>query len=112
MRILLVEDETIISLLIEEMLMELGHVVVGPASDVASGLQLCGECDAAILDVTLVGEKVFSVADDLSRRGKPYFFSSGSEDIDPRYNHIPRLTKPFDQEALEHALRLYCSQIG
>ena len=58
MRVLIVEDEPMISLLLEDWLNELGHEVVGPARDSRSALALIGSAspDAAIVDVSLRGE--------------------------------------------------------
>jgi len=75
-RVLVVEDEMMIAMLVEDMLMELGCSVVGPAHAVNEALALaCADqaLDAALLDVNLAGEPVFAVAADLRAvdRGSP-----------------------------------------
>lgn len=104
MKILLVEDETFVSLLIEEMIAELGHSVIGPAVSVDAAMPLIETCDLAILDINLSGERVFPVADVLMERGVPFMFSSGHEEVEERMLHIPKLVKPFNAEMLEEAL--------
>lgn len=106
MKILLVEDETFVSLLIEEMIADLGHSVVGPAPSVAQAMSLIETCDIAILDINLSGEKVFPVADELMERGVPFLFSSGHEEVEDRMHHIHKLVKPFDLDMLEEAIAI------
>jgi CheY-like chemotaxis protein len=61
LRILVVEDEMIIAVLIEEMLQGLGCHVVGPVSRLDAALRLAHEepLDAAILDMRIRGGKVY-----------------------------------------------------
>jgi DNA-binding response OmpR family regulator len=80
LRVLLVEDEVMICLLLEDMLHEFGCEVVGPACDLerATGLARGEEgIDVAILDVNLGGQVVFPVAEILAERGVPILFSTG-----------------------------------
>jgi len=70
-RVLLVEDEAMIAMLLEDMLGDLGCTVVGPAYALTSALALAaGESpiDVAILDINLAGRPVFEVADALRAR--------------------------------------------
>ena len=62
-RVLIVEDEAMISMLIEDMVLDFGSEIVGPASKVDKAMTLALEepLDAAILDVNVDGEAVFSV---------------------------------------------------
>jgi DNA-binding response OmpR family regulator len=79
-RVLLVEDDTMICLLFEDMLLEFGCKIIGPACDLtqAANLARCHEgIDVAILDVNLAGEVVFPVADILAERGVPFLFATG-----------------------------------
>ncbi len=109
-RVFLVEDEAMIAMLLEDMLGDLGCVVVGPAYDLAPAMALAaGETpiDAAILDVNLGGKSVFGVADTLRAKGVPIVFSSGYgaghlREVD---RHSPVLGKPFRLEDLAAALR-------
>ncbi|MHB8529776.1 MAG: response regulator [Caulobacteraceae bacterium] len=108
-RILVVEDEAMIALLIEDMLSDLGCAVVGPAHGLAEGLELVrgdGEMDAALLDVNLAGQPVFALADELRARGVPMIFSTGYgefalRDID---KGVPVIHKPFRAHELARAL--------
>ncbi len=78
-RVLVVEDETLIAVLIEETLRDLGCVVVGPVSTLAAALRLASDdaLDASILDVTIRGGKVYPVAERLLARDIPFVLASG-----------------------------------
>lgn len=79
-RILVVEDEMMIAMLVEDMLGDLGCAVVGPAHGLEAALKLVGDedgLDAALLDVNLAGQPVFAVADALREKGVPAIFSTG-----------------------------------
>jgi CheY-like chemotaxis protein len=79
-RVLVVEDEMMIAMLVEDMLADLGCSVVGPAHGLDAALKLVGEedgLDAALLDVNLAGQPVFAVADALRAKGVPAIFSTG-----------------------------------
>ena len=109
-RVLLVEDEAMITLLLEDMLGDLGCEVVGPADTVDSAMALAaGETpiDIAVLDVNLAGRQVYDVADTLRAKGVPIVFSSGYgagrlREVD---QGAPVLGKPFRQQDLVAALR-------
>ncbi len=80
LRVLLVEDEVMISLLFEDMLHEFGCQIVGPAGDLGRAADLARgaeRIDVAILDVNLGGQVVFPVAEILAGRGVPILFSTG-----------------------------------
>ena len=98
-RILVVEDEMMIAMLVEDMLDELGCQIVGPANAVDTALALADEdgLDAAILDVNLNGQPVFSIADRLKARGVPFIFSTGYGEAGLREadRGVPVLQKPF-----------------
>src|SRR5215203_4470513 len=72
-RILVVEDEAIIAMLVEEMVLDFGSEVVGPAARMEEALRLASDAslDAAILDVNVGGAVVYPVADLLRARGVP-----------------------------------------
>lgn len=108
LRVLVVEDEMTIALMMEDMLNDLGHEVVGlamrlgPAAEQARTAQV----DFAILDVNLDGRMSFSVAEILEARGVPFAFATGygSAGIEPRFADHPVLKKPFDLRTLKAAL--------
>jgi DNA-binding response OmpR family regulator len=97
-RILIVEDEWLIADLLEQMLIELGYQVVGPASDVGEALALieAQAPDAAVLDVTLGQGKSFPIAEAMARRGAPFLFLTGHVDGDlpAQYRSSPIICKP------------------
>ena len=108
LRVLLVEDEVTISLLMEDMLLDLGCEVVGPAArlHVAKALAETEELDLAILDVNVAGEPIYPVVEELSRRGVPFIFSTGygAAGIEAPYRDRPILQKPFAQADLVRVL--------
>jgi CheY-like chemotaxis protein len=109
LHILVVEDETMISMMIEDMLIDLGATVVGPAGNVAQALAVIeagGRIDGALLDVNLSGEKSFAVADALALRGVPFVFATGYGEVGvrSRYPDAPTIQKPFPLADLTRAL--------
>jgi len=108
-RVLVVEDETMIAMLVEDMLADLGCVVVGPAHDLGTATALAGggeAIDAALLDVNLAGRPVFALADMLRARGVPMVFATGYgegglREIDAA---APVLQKPYRAADLARAL--------
>src|SRR5512140_3995081 len=82
LRVLVVEDEMMVSMLIEDMLSDMGCTVVGPASrlDEAIALAKASEIDCAVLDVNLGGQPIFPLADLLRERGCPFAFATGYGD--------------------------------
>jgi CheY-like chemotaxis protein len=107
-RILLVEDEAIIAIMIEDMLADLGCEVVGPAANVAEAIRLAQTepLAGAFLDVNIAGTSIYPVADLLSARQIPFVFVSGygAGGIDPRFVGTPVLSKPILDVDLERAL--------
>lgn len=110
LRMIVIEDEALVAMVVEDFLDELGCIVVGTAGSVAQGMKLTErghvEFDAAILDVNLGGEKVFPIAEQLVTLGKPFLFATGygAIGIDPRFADRPVLTKPFQRKDLERRL--------
>jgi CheY-like chemotaxis protein len=110
LRLLVVEDEAMVAMLIEDMLTELGCVIIDIAPSVSKAVRLVDDkgemLDGAILDVNLGGEKVFPVADALALRGVPFLFATGygPAGLSERYPGVTTLTKPFRVSALEQAL--------
>ena len=106
-RVLVVEDETLVSMLIEDMVCDCGGQVVGPAAtfEQAIALALEEELDLAILDVNVAGLVVYPVADILRHRGIPFIFVTGYDPsiIPARYQPVPVLLKPFSYETFSEA---------
>ena len=108
-RVLVVEDEAIIAMLVEDMVLEFGSEVVGPVAKLDQALNLArnAELDAAILDINVGGAVTFAVADVLQERGIPFIFATGygAQAIPPRYRDARTLPKPFSYQSLADALR-------
>ena len=108
LRVLVVEDEMMVSMLIEDMLADLGCTVVGPASrlDEAIALVKDSTIDCAVLDVNLGGQPIFPVADLLREQGAPFAFATGYGDAGLRDadRGTPVLQKPFREGALARVL--------
>lgn len=104
-RVLVVEDEMTIAVMVEEMLLDLGAEVIGPESRLDAALRLASEAslDAAILDVNIRGGNSYPVADILAKRGIPFIFCSGYNDwaLEERHRDRPRLMKPYSLKELE-----------
>lgn len=108
-RILIVEDEPLIAMMIEDYLDVLGRSPAGTADCVHEALRLIesGGIDAAILDVNLRGgEKSWPIADALARHGIPFLFASGGQEdaIAEQHRARPVLAKPFTMDAIGKAL--------
>jgi CheY-like chemotaxis protein len=108
LRVLVVEDEAAISLLLEDMLLDFGCEVIGPAARLAAALDAVERetVDLAILDVNVAGEPIYPVAETLARKGVPFVFSTGygSAGIKDAYRDRPVLQKPFAQHDLQQKL--------
>jgi len=99
LRVLVVEDEFLVAILIEDMLVAAGCLVAGPIPRLSEALDAVdrGTFDAAVLDVNLGGDRVHPVADALSRRNVPFVFVTGygAGVLPGEYAERPRLCKPF-----------------
>ena len=107
--VLIVEDEPLISMMLEDFLDELGHSVAGVCDNVSDALAAIerGGIDAAVLDVNLRGgERSFAVADALAAAGIVFVFASGGsgDTLPPEHAGRPTLGKPFTMEGLDAAL--------
>jgi CheY-like chemotaxis protein len=109
-RVLVVEDEPIIAMLVEDMLLDLGCVVVGPAFSATDGHERARNeaLDAAILDINMGEGESFPIAAALRERGVPFGFATGYGDtgVPDEFNGVPVLAKPHTGEALAEMLRL------
>jgi CheY-like chemotaxis protein len=108
LRILVVEDEAAISLLLEDMLLDFGCEVIGPAARLSAALEAVSreQVDLAILDVNVAGEPIYPVAEALAQRSIPFVFSTGygSAGIRDTFRDRPVLQKPFAQHDLKQKL--------
>ncbi len=107
-RVLVVEDESLVAMLLETILEDMGCEPVGPAATVEEGLTLAaGErIDAALLDVNVAGRQVFPIAEALRERGVPFVFSTGYGEggLPDEWRGQPTLQKPFTEAAVRDAL--------
>ncbi len=108
-RVLLVEDEALIGMMMRDLLEDLGLSVIGPVHSVADGLRAIAaqDFDCAILDLNLGGEPVYPLALAIAQKSIPLIFATGYalESVDAAYSAIPVLQKPIAREELEEALR-------
>ncbi len=107
-RILVVEDSPVVAPLTVDILDDLGCAVVGPAPNMAAARVLVetGDFDAALMDVHIRGERIFSLCEMLDARGIPFLFTSGYADwsMPEKWRDRPRLAKPYTIEQVEEAL--------
>ena len=108
LRCFIVEDESMIADMLEDMLADAGHVVVGSAGSYESAMRsaLSIACDVAILDVNLNGEQSFPIADVLAQRGVPVVFATGYGEggIPERYDRARIVAKPYRSSSLLDAI--------
>lgn len=108
LRVLVVEDEMMVAMLIEDMMSDMGCAVIGPAArlDEALDLARAGAFDCAVLDVNVGGQPIFPVADLLREQGKPFAFATGYGDAGLRDadKGTPVLQKPFREGDLARVL--------
>ena len=104
-RVLVVEDEALVGIMIQECMTELGFQIVGPVCTASDALEAAkaGDFDAAILDINLGDGMVYQVAEILARRHVPFVFVTGydADSVDSRFRGIPVLQKPVEREMLQ-----------
>jgi CheY-like chemotaxis protein len=107
-RVLVVEDELMIRMLLEDMLGELGYTVAAEAGRLDEALEATktAEFDLAILDVNLDGQPISPVVEALVARGTPFVFATGygERGLPEPYRDRPMLKKPFQIEGLKQML--------
>jgi CheY-like chemotaxis protein len=103
-RVLIVEDEPLVALMLNDMLDALACEVVGRAMSVNEALEFANhtEFDIALLDVRLGSESSYAVARELAGRGQPFIFVTALSERGPEWSrHWPRLLKPFSEQTLK-----------
>jgi CheY-like chemotaxis protein len=107
-RILVVEDELMIRMLLDDMLTDLGYTIAAEAGSIEEALAAARkvEFDLAILDVNLNGQPITPVVEILIERRLPFVFATGygARGVPEAYRTNPTLQKPFQAEALAQAL--------
>lgn len=106
---LVLEDESLISMMIQQMLHDLGCDAVWPAGDAAQAEKILGSkrLDVAVLDINLGGQSAIKVAEKLDEARIPFVFATGygRRGVPPRWSDRLVIQKPFAFEALAAALR-------
>ncbi|WP_317633219.1 response regulator [Xanthomonas sp. AM6] len=109
LRVLIVEDESLVAMMIEGILTMQGWEVIANVATVPAALQAVeqGGFDIALLDVNIGGQQVFPVAEALRARGLPLVFATGYglQGIREDLRHLPVVAKPFSPEHLVRCLR-------
>jgi len=108
-RVLVVEDESLVAMLLETILEDMGCTPVGPVATVDEGLAAVdaeASLDAALLDVNVAGREVFPIAEALKARGVPFVFSTGYGEggLPDAWRGHPTVQKPFTESAIRDAL--------
>ena len=108
-RVLVVEDESLVAMLLETILEDMGCTPVGPISTVEEALSVVAQetqLDAALLDVNVAGVHVFPVAQALKDKGVPFVFSTGYGEggLPDEWRGQPTIQKPFTEDAVHQAL--------
>ncbi|MBO0662984.1 response regulator [Jiella sp. CQZ9-1] len=109
LRVLVVEDESLVALQLEDMLDELGCRVVGPAMRLRTAGELLDSgvaIDCAVLDVNVCGEMVYPIADRLRAMGIPFIFATGygRDGVEDRWQNVPILQKPYTSQEIGQSL--------
>jgi CheY-like chemotaxis protein len=107
-RILVVEDDALVAVLLEDLLEEFACEIVGPVARLAAALRLARDeaVDLAILDVNIGGEPSYGVAELLLARGTKLLFVTGygREQLAERFRDQPVLAKPFSSAQFRAAV--------
>lgn len=115
-RILVVEDEALVAMLVEDALEEAGFAVIGPVRSVAQALDALEteQPDAAVLDLNLAGENSIAVADALVARGVPFVVATGygAAGLPATHRDAMVLPKPYDPADLTALLARLCERRG
>jgi CheY-like chemotaxis protein len=104
LRVLLVEDEALIALLLEDMLLSFECELAGASANLDEALSAAqtGDFDLALVDLSLAGKLTYPVADILKARRIPFVFVTGhgAAGLEPAYADALVLEKPFHRAEL------------
>lgn len=112
-KILIVDDEPLIAMLVEAWIVDMGHDPVGPAHSLAEAQALLdAPLDAAIVDIALGHESGRPIAEALAARGVRFLYATGQSErqLDDLPPAAGVLLKPYSFEAFEAALRTMLSE--
>src|SRR5690606_26388423 len=113
-RVLLVEDEAMLRMLLEDMVEDLGYELAGSAVSLDEATQLVATIpgiEAAIIDVNLGGGASVTWADTLRARRGPCLFSTGygADGLPDRYGDGPLMGKPCRRDDIHQAIEGLCA---
>lgn len=112
-RVLVVEDEALVAMLVEDALLDAGFTVIGPAATVEEAMNFLAteRPDAVVLDLNLAGETSTPVADALASRGIPYVIATGygASGLPAGHQQAMVLAKPYDPSELTAMLGRICA---
>ncbi|APO68522.1 response regulator CheY-like domain-containing protein [Rhizobium gallicum] len=115
-RVLIVEDEVLVAMLLEDLLSEMGHRVVACVARVDEAINVAEQADIdfAILDINLGGVKSFPVAEILRRRGIPFVFATGYgiDGLAGEFRNELALQKPYEPWELERVIAKACARLS
>jgi len=108
--VLIVEDDAIIALDFEDTILGFGVKTVRSVASVAKALEMIADRapDFALLDVGLIHEKSFAIAERLDALRIPFVFVTGygtAGTFPAAFAHTPTLSKPYSTDALKALLR-------
>ena len=113
-RILVVEDEAMISMLLEDMVLDCGGEIVGPVARFDDALELAHQAEfgVAVLDLNLNGTLSYPIAEVIRERGIPVIFATGygADGLLDRFRDCPTLQKPFSQQDFAEAVAAACRE--
>lgn len=118
LRVLIVEDEALVAMLLEDMLMDAGYTPAETVSSIPTALDYVRDkpqaFDFAVLDVNLNGQPIFPVAEALAALGKPFIFSTGygNGGLPQQWRDRPTLQKPFGSADVERVLAETLTQVS
>jgi CheY-like chemotaxis protein len=115
-RVLVVEDEALVAMMLEDMLDTIGYRVAGVASNIEQAQQTIVDTafDVVVLDVNLKGALSFGIAEKLRAMGVPFVLSTGygQMGVPPAYRDAPIIAKPFRVADLQQALEAALKPVG
>jgi CheY-like chemotaxis protein len=113
-RILVVEDEAMISMLLEDLVLDCGGEIVGPVARFDDALELARKAEfrVAVLDLNLNGTLSYPIAEVIRERGIPVIFATGygADGLLDRFRDCPTLQKPFSQQDFAEAVAAACRE--
>ena len=107
-RVLAIEDESMVAMLLQDTLAEIGCDVVGVASRFNDAMEKAKSLsfDVAILDINLKGRQTFPIAEALVERDRAFVFATGYDagSLPVPFDQVPIVQKPFKKSDLERVI--------